>query len=249
MNNIELGNNVVINGEINVIGEGKVKILDDVIIDSNVTFITSLVDFYDRNKKNTNDILIKKGAYIGFDATILSGVTIGENSYIMPKSYVTSDVLDNKIVEGNPALYVMDLDKNKFNNKVLDDSLNVYFKGKDYVIGKDINNDLYFESKDKRILLAEKYEIEVLDLIDNLLFILKDKIKVYDLSNLDKPYIYYSSYYNAYYKAIKYKNVIEVNTDDNDVILIYKKDNNILFKRVFEYEINDLDKIISNLLV
>jgi UDP-2-acetamido-3-amino-2,3-dideoxy-glucuronate N-acetyltransferase len=47
--------------------------------------------------------LIKKGASIGSNATILCGITIGANSIIGAGSVVTKDISDNTIVAGNPA--------------------------------------------------------------------------------------------------------------------------------------------------
>ena len=41
--------------------------------------------------------------WIGMDATILKGVTIGENSIVAAGSLVTKDVEPNTIVGGNPA--------------------------------------------------------------------------------------------------------------------------------------------------
>jgi UDP-2-acetamido-3-amino-2,3-dideoxy-glucuronate N-acetyltransferase len=46
---------------------------------------------------------VKKGASIGSNATILCGITIGENSIVGAGSVVTKDVLSNTIVAGNPA--------------------------------------------------------------------------------------------------------------------------------------------------
>ena len=45
----------------------------------------------------------------------------------------------------------------------------------------------------------------------------------------------------------KYNDVYIVNTDDGDYIIVYKKDNNILFKRIFDYEYDKLDEIIKSL--
>jgi UDP-2-acetamido-3-amino-2,3-dideoxy-glucuronate N-acetyltransferase len=46
---------------------------------------------------------IKKGASIGSNATILCGITIGENSIVGAGSVVVKDVPPNSIVVGNPA--------------------------------------------------------------------------------------------------------------------------------------------------
>jgi acetyltransferase-like isoleucine patch superfamily enzyme len=51
-------------------------------------------------------ILIKKGASLGSNATILAGVTIGENSVVGAGSVVTKDVDANTIVTGVPAKYL-----------------------------------------------------------------------------------------------------------------------------------------------
>ncbi|MFT3676998.1 MAG: acyltransferase [Chitinophagaceae bacterium] len=49
------------------------------------------------------ETFIKKGASIGSNATILCGITIGENSMIGAGAVVTRDVPPNTIVAGNPA--------------------------------------------------------------------------------------------------------------------------------------------------
>jgi acetyltransferase-like isoleucine patch superfamily enzyme len=49
------------------------------------------------------ETIVKKGASIGSNATILCGITIGENSMIGAGAVVTRDVPANTIVAGNPA--------------------------------------------------------------------------------------------------------------------------------------------------
>jgi len=49
------------------------------------------------------ETFVKKGASIGSNATIICGVTIGENALIGAGAVVTKDVPANTIVAGNPA--------------------------------------------------------------------------------------------------------------------------------------------------
>ena len=88
-----------------------VKIEDNVFIGHGVTFIN---DSYPRATTADGQLqtekdwkvertLIKKGASVGSGATVLCGVTIGENSIVGAGSVVTKDVPANSIVAGNPA--------------------------------------------------------------------------------------------------------------------------------------------------
>ena len=51
----------------------------------------------------TKPIVVKKNAWIGASATILAGVTIGENAIVAAGAVVTKDVPDNAVVGGVPA--------------------------------------------------------------------------------------------------------------------------------------------------
>ena len=55
-------------------------------------------------------ILVKKGASIGSNSTILGNVTIGENAIVGAGSVVTKDVPPNMIVAGNPARIFRSID-------------------------------------------------------------------------------------------------------------------------------------------
>jgi len=91
-----------------------VTIEDDVFVGHNVSFIN---DKYPRatttNGKPQTEAdwgvvktLVKRGASIGTSATILCGVTIGENAIVGAGSVVTRDVPDNAIVAGVPARFI-----------------------------------------------------------------------------------------------------------------------------------------------
>ena len=88
-----------------------VTIEDGVFVGHNVTFIN---DLYPRSvnpdgQMQTEDdwtvvpTVVKKGASIGSSATILAGVTIGENAMVGAGAVVTKDVPPNTTVAGNPA--------------------------------------------------------------------------------------------------------------------------------------------------
>lgn len=79
------------------------RIEDDVFIDPCVSFAN---DLYPKSKVYPDSFLttiIKKGASIGANATILPGITLGENCLVGAGSVVTKDVPQNAIVVGNPA--------------------------------------------------------------------------------------------------------------------------------------------------
>jgi acetyltransferase-like isoleucine patch superfamily enzyme len=48
-------------------------------------------------------IMIEKSVWIAAGATIIGGVTVGENSVVAAGSVVTKDVPPNTLVGGNPA--------------------------------------------------------------------------------------------------------------------------------------------------
>jgi acetyltransferase-like isoleucine patch superfamily enzyme len=52
---------------------------------------------------------VKKGASIGSNATILCGVTIGENALVGAGAVVTKDVAPNTIVAGSPAKFIKNI--------------------------------------------------------------------------------------------------------------------------------------------
>jgi len=113
--NAHIGSNCKISSH-TFICEG-VTIEDDVFIGHGVMFIN---DTYPRATVNgalqteadwsVEPTLVKKGASIGSNCTILSHVTIGENAIIGAGSVVTKDVPAGTIVAGNPANIIRRID-------------------------------------------------------------------------------------------------------------------------------------------
>lgn len=106
---VQIGRNCKISSH-TFICEG-VVIEDNVFIGHNVTFIN---DLYPRatnaNGKpqteedwNCIETFVRKGASIGSSATLLCGITIGENAIVGAGSLVTRSVAANAVVAGNPA--------------------------------------------------------------------------------------------------------------------------------------------------
>jgi UDP-2-acetamido-3-amino-2,3-dideoxy-glucuronate N-acetyltransferase len=106
---VKIGNRCKISSH-TFICEG-VTIEDDVFIGHNVTFTN---DRYPRATNGKGQLqtdadwacvptLIKKGASIGSGATLLCGITVGENAMVGAGSVVTKDVPPDAVVAGNPA--------------------------------------------------------------------------------------------------------------------------------------------------
>ena len=76
---------------------------DDVFIGPNATFCNDVFPRSKQYPKSFFKTVLKKGCSIGANATILPGITIGENAMVAAGSVVVSDVPDNAIVIGNPA--------------------------------------------------------------------------------------------------------------------------------------------------
>lgn len=105
---IWIGKNVFINHACSFLDLGGITIEDNVLIGPRVNLVTENhpVDPTQRKSLVLGAILIKKNAWIGTGATILPGVTIGENSIVAAGAVVTKDVPDNCIVGGVPAKFI-----------------------------------------------------------------------------------------------------------------------------------------------
>ncbi|EGB63580.1 WxcM protein [Escherichia coli M863] len=110
-NNVVIGNNVTVKSGV-YIWDG-VKIEDNVFIGPCVAFTN---DKYPRSKVYPDEFLhtiIRKGASIGANATILPGIEIGEKAIVGAGSVVTKNVPPCAIVVGNPARFIKWVEDNE----------------------------------------------------------------------------------------------------------------------------------------
>lgn len=102
-NNVILGDRVTVKCGVQL-WDG-VRLENDVFVGPNATFTN---DNFPRSRQYLNSeqllyTVVKKGASIGANATILPGITIGERAMVGAGSVVTHNVPPNAIVAGNPA--------------------------------------------------------------------------------------------------------------------------------------------------
>lgn len=109
---IRIGKNVFINHACSFLDMGGITIEDDVLIGPRVNLVTENhpVDPAKRKQLDLKSILIKRNAWIGAGATILPGVTVGENAIVAAGAVVNKDVPANTIVGGVPAKFIRTMD-------------------------------------------------------------------------------------------------------------------------------------------
>lgn len=107
----QIGKNVFINHACSFLDLGGITIEDEVLLGPKVNLITENhpLDPADRRALICKPIVIKRNAWIGAAATILPGVTIGENAVVAAGAVVTTDVPANTIVGGIPAKVLKNL--------------------------------------------------------------------------------------------------------------------------------------------
>ncbi|MGM1429520.1 DapH/DapD/GlmU-related protein [Sphingobacterium lactis] len=106
-----IGKNVFINFDCVFLDLGGIRIDDNVLIAPKVSLLSEGHPIDPTNRQNLipKAIHIKRNAWIGAGATILQGVTIGENSVVAAGSVVSVNVPDNVIVGGIPAKVIKQL--------------------------------------------------------------------------------------------------------------------------------------------
>lgn len=105
-NNVHIGNGVKIQNNVSVY-EG-VTIEDDVFLGPSCVFTNDLTPRakYPKGHENYKITVVKKGASIGANATIICGCTVGKYALVAAGAVVTKNVPDYALVVGVPARIV-----------------------------------------------------------------------------------------------------------------------------------------------
>lgn len=106
--NVFVGNNVVVGDNVKV--QNNVSIYDNVTIENDVFCGPSMVFTNVLNPRSAiarkdeyKNTLVKRGATIGANATVICGTTIGEYAFVAAGSVVTKNVASFSLVAGVPA--------------------------------------------------------------------------------------------------------------------------------------------------
>lgn len=110
--NISFGKNVFINAGCHFQDQGGIYIGDGVLIGHNVVLATAnhALEPSKSRKLNYKPIIIRDNVWIGSNAVILQGVTVGEWAVVAAGAVVTKDVEPYTVVGGIPAKFIRKVD-------------------------------------------------------------------------------------------------------------------------------------------
>lgn len=112
--NITIGKNVFFNTGCSFQDRGGITIGDGTMIGMNVTIATLNhgLPLETRNTTYPSPVVIGENVWIGSNATILPGVTIGNNAVVAAGAVVTKDVPEDTVVAGVPAKVIKKINNN-----------------------------------------------------------------------------------------------------------------------------------------
>ncbi len=101
-NKVRIGNNVKVQNNVSIYDN--VTLQDDVFCGPSMVF-TNVINPRSKikRKQEYKNTLVKKGASLGANCTIICGVIIGENAFVAASAVVTKNVKSYALVKGIPA--------------------------------------------------------------------------------------------------------------------------------------------------
>lgn len=106
-----IGKDVFINFGCTFLDQGGITIEDGVFIGPGAKIITEGHPEQPaiRHTLHTQPVVIRRNAWIGAGATVLPGITVGENAIVAAGAVVTKDVPGNTVVAGVPAKIIRNI--------------------------------------------------------------------------------------------------------------------------------------------
>lgn len=119
--NIKIGKNVFFNAGCKFQDQGGITIDDDVLLGHNVVLATINHGLSPKTRhwNYIAPIHIGKNVWVGSNATILQGVTVGDHAIIAAGAVVTKDVAPGTIVGGVPAKFIRNIDEDENEDNIL----------------------------------------------------------------------------------------------------------------------------------
>ena len=102
-NKVKIGRNVVIMNNSLFMAARRITNADGVRVSAHVQLLSNHHDLYDHQVLTCKPVHLKRNCWIGAGATILPGVTVGENAVVAAGAVVTKNVEPNTVVGGNPV--------------------------------------------------------------------------------------------------------------------------------------------------
>ena len=112
---LQIAKNAIVNNALFNLESGTITIEDYVFFGHNVSILTGTHDYnkFGRERQlavlSERDVVIKEGAWIASNVTILGPCTIGEHSVVAAGALVKEDVLPYTVVAGLPARVIKKL--------------------------------------------------------------------------------------------------------------------------------------------
>lgn len=99
----ELERNCKVGYGLLIVHLGGIKVNEKAVIGNNCTLFSGCVIGSIRGGKRKGAPRIGNNVYVGVNAAIVGGITIGDNVVIAPNAFVNVDVPSHSVVFGNPA--------------------------------------------------------------------------------------------------------------------------------------------------
>ena len=107
---VDIGRGVTVMNNCLMMARGGITIGDGALVAANVQLITNNPDLHNRRLLLCKPVRIGRNAWIGAGATILPGVTVGDDAVVAAAAVVTRDVQPGTVVGGNPARFIKSVD-------------------------------------------------------------------------------------------------------------------------------------------